>query len=112
VGRSRPCVEPLESRLAPAAHDTLNTAVPLTFDADQKAQVPGTLADPNQVDLYQVRLNSGDELTAVVQSASFDNPVNSYLRIFDASGEQLDTNDNQLIGGIPLTYEVQAVGLY
>ena len=127
----------MENRLALSAHDILATAVPLPFDNNQQAQVSSALADPNQVDLYQIQLSAGDEVTAEVHAYSLSsildrllgknvfnntapqenayspgNPLDSGLRVFDASGHQIALNDNA--GGLDpaLTFTAPAAGPY
>ena len=89
----RPRLERLEDRLPPAAHDTLASAIPVPFDANQRAQVSDTLADPNQVNLYGLQLHAGDEVVADVTDQSLGNPA-SCLRIFNSAGQQLAVQAN------------------
>ncbi len=49
------------------AHDTLDTALSLTVAGGQD-EASGLLADPNQVDLYAVSLQAGDEVTLGVSA--------------------------------------------
>src|SRR5205823_3256471 len=91
--QARPRLELLENRLAPAAHDTLSTALTLTFDRSQQAQAVGALAAPNQVDLYAIPLQAGSEVAADVRSQSQGSPA-SCLRIFDETGRQLAFQEN------------------
>ena len=79
-----PRLERLEKRIAPAAHDTLGTAIPLTLVGDQ-AQASGILALANQVDLYAVSLQAGDQVALGV-SAQAPGSLESALRAFDGSG--------------------------
>jgi hypothetical protein len=102
----------LEDRLAPAAHDTLATALPLPFDGNLQAQASASLPDPNQVDLYRVQLNAGDLVTAQVTAYSPSNLLDSGLRVFDASGRQLAFNDNRDGFDPRLTVTVPGDGLY
>jgi hypothetical protein len=87
-------------------HDTLATAVPVG------SLFSTTLVDPNQVDLYQVPLNAGDEIVAAVQAYSLNNPLDSALRLFDASGHQLAFNDNWTGPDPRLAFIAPASGLY
>ncbi len=63
----RPRLERLENRLAPAAVDTRTTAISLTFTSNQ-AQARGDLLSANQVDLYAVSLQVGDEVAVDVSA--------------------------------------------
>jgi len=109
---TRPGLECLEARLAPAAHDTLATALPLKFDDKLQAQVSASLASPIQVDLYAVQVQAGDEVTARVNAYSPGNPLDSGLRIFDGSGRQLAFNDNNNSYDPALTFTPPTAGLY
>ncbi len=108
----RPGLEILEDRLAPAAHDTLATAVALCWDGNQQAQFAAALTDPNQADLYQIPLHAGDLVTAAVMAYRPDNPLDSALRVFDAGGRQMAFDDNQ--GGFDpgLTFTPPATAVY
>ncbi len=48
----RPALEPMESRLAPAAHETLAAAIPLFGGGSTQAQVSDTLANPHATEYY------------------------------------------------------------
>jgi hypothetical protein len=102
----------LEDRLAPAAHDTLATAIPLKFDSNLQASVFSVLSDPNQVDLYHIQLRSGDEVTAQVRAYTSSNKLDSGLRVFDSSGRQLAFNDNQDGFDPRLIFNAPAAGDY
>ena len=85
-------------------NDTLVTATTLTFDASGQARLAGlTLGDgpygsPSglDVDIFKVSLPRGGEITGEVRAKRLSSPssLDSYLRIFDASGVQLTSNDN------------------
>jgi hypothetical protein len=102
----------LEDRLAPAAHDTLATAVPLPpWDNNNQTEVGGILTAVNQVDMYSVSLNAGDEITVNV-TAQQQRALESYLRIFDSRGQQVASQANM---GSPETarrFDVLAAGVY
>ncbi|HKI37278.1 MAG TPA: VCBS repeat-containing protein [Gemmataceae bacterium] len=109
--RSRPWLERLEHRLAPAAHDMLATAIPLVFDSQLQAQGSGTLATSNQVDLYAVQLNAGDEVTADVTAQNLGSPQ-SELRLFNSSGQQLAFAANTASLDTSLTVDALGSGFY
>jgi hypothetical protein len=113
--RFRPRVEWLEHRLAPA-NDTLATALPLTItnQALLAAQAAGTLDVPNQVDLYQVQLNAGDEVTAEVvgNPANFFPLTDSGLRILDSSGQPLAATGTRQGYDARLTFTAPLTGVY
>ena len=106
----RPYTERLEDRLAPAAHDTLATALPLSFVASPVAQVSGTLSTANQVDLYSVTLHQGDQLTAAINAQQQGSPLNAALRLFDSSGAELPATDSSNGGDPQLTFTITGSG--
>jgi len=95
--------------------DTLATALPLAFDGNQLALASGAIAEPNQVDLYQIRLSAGDTVSAGVAAYSPSNLLQSYLRAFDGNGTQLAlSNTFSLNGPIDphLLFTAPAAGRY
>ena len=106
-----PWVECLENRLVLAAHDTLGTAVPLVFDANQQAQYANSLADPNQVDLYAITLAASDQVVVDVTSQTLNSPA-ICLRIFDNAGQQVAFQPNTGGFQVSTTFEVPATGTY
>ena len=108
---ARPRLEMLENRLAPAAHDTLSSALALTFNPSQQAQATSTLVAPAQVDLYALQLQAGNEIAADVRAQSLNSPA-SCLRIFDGSGHQLAFQENS--GGLDTnqTFDAMTTGTY
>ncbi len=108
--RFRPALERLEERLPPA-HDTLNTAVALSFAAGPVAQVSGTLNTANQVDLYAVTLHQGDQLTAAINAQQQGSSLQAALRLFDSNGVALSATTSS--GGDPqLTFSVTVSETY
>ena len=108
----RPRLERLEHRLAPAAFDTRTTAIALTFAGNQQAQAGGDLLSSNQVDLYAVSLQAGDEV-AVDVSTPAGSSLQAALRIFDGGGRQLAFQENQNPGAdTVLTFDALAAGTY
>ena len=101
-----PHLERLEKRIAPAGHDTLGTAISLPVVGGQ-AQASGVLAGANQVDLYAVSLQAGDE-AALGVSAQAPGSLQSALRAFDGGGGQLPLQ--QSTGG--LTFAAAVTGVY
>ncbi len=114
----RPRLEVLEDRLTPSGLDTLSQAQSVPFDpASQTALVSGSLADPNQVDLYAVQLDRGDEVTAQVNKDAL-NPPDTGLRVFDSSGQQLAFSFNPLqfrtgaVDSPPLIFDAPENGVF
>jgi hypothetical protein len=103
----RPRLEHLEARLAPA-HDTLATAIPLTF-VSHTAQVSATLVQ-NQADLYAVTLRAGDEIAADA-SSPMPSGLASCLRVFDRDGHQVAFEENAG-GDTTLTFDAPTAGVY
>ena len=101
-----PRLERLEKRIAPAGHDTLGTAIPLPVVGGQ-AQASGVLAGANQVDLYAVSLQAGDQ-AALGISAHAPGSLQSTLRAFDSRGGQLPLQ--QSTGS--LTFDAAVTGVY
>ena len=73
-------------------NDTLATAELLNF-------VPGTdvtksedIADPSDVDLYLLNLSAGDSVAAHADANG--SPLDGMLRVFDAAGNELTSNDD------------------
>ena len=65
------------------------------FDASQTASAVQQIALPNTVDLYQIQLNTGDQVTATVNAHSLNSSLNAVvLRIFDRNGVQITMDDN------------------
>lgn len=89
-----PRLECLEGRFPPAAHDTLMTALSLNFDSNNMVQLSGALATPDQVDIYAVQLNAGDEVSANVTSQSTGGSSSFWFRAFDGTGKQLAFQEN------------------
>jgi subtilisin family serine protease len=50
--------------------------------------------DSGDVDLYFVDLVAGDLIEAAVRARELDSPLDSYLRLFDATGNELAANDD------------------
>ena len=108
----RPRLEWLENRLAPAVHDTLNTALQISFAASPVAQVSDTLTTANQVDLYAVTLHQGDQLTAAINAQQQGSSLQAALRLFDSSGTELPATASSNGGDPQLTFSVPGSGTY
>ncbi len=67
------------------------------------------------VDLYQFQASPGSALSAVTSLPAGGSPADTYLRLFDALGNELASNDNDPAGGTlysALTYTFTASGTY
>jgi subtilisin family serine protease/subtilisin-like proprotein convertase family protein len=81
-------------------NDTMALATPVAFGGSGRADFTGvTLGDglsaQLDVDLYRITLPRGGLITAEVTAANLDVPssLDSYLRLFDANGQELAAND-------------------
>jgi hypothetical protein len=104
----RPRLEPLEKRITPDAGDTLNTAV-LTglgptvgsYSVPSEHLGDGTFGSKD-VDMYQVNVNAGQFLSARTSQPAGGQYMDTILRLFDSSGNQLTYNDD--FGGTTYSY--------
>lgn len=81
-------------------NDTIPTATPVTFGANSTAFFSGmTIGDglfgALDVDLYRINMPRGGLITARVDAKTLATPSNldSYLRLFNASGQEIASND-------------------
>src|SRR5271156_5444672 len=72
-----PQLEQLEDRLPPAAHDTLATAIPVSIHGSQPALFSEDITSANDVDLYAVTLQAGQQVTANVSAQRLGSPLNA-----------------------------------
>src|ERR1700722_8655933 len=107
----KPRLERLEPRLAPS-HDTLADAVGLSFAVGPVADVSGKLATANQVDLYAIRLQAGDQLTADVSAQGPGEPLAAAVRLFDPNGSPPPIIDKSVGLDILISYSVASSGTY
>jgi hypothetical protein len=113
----RPAVTLSASTLTPAADvgDTLATAQALTLPLDGQATVSATIGDGANgaldVDLYKITLGAGEVLSVGLNAASY-----SELRIFDAAGKQLATQNGSYVSpgatGLVAQFTAPAAGVY
>ncbi len=104
------------------ANDTLATATALTFNASGQVNIAGaTIGDgpfgtPSglDVDIYQVSLPRGGQITAEIRAKRLSSSSNldSYLRIFSATGVEIVGNDNYYGSDSYLDVFVLTGGLY
>lgn len=101
-------------------NDTLATAYSLgSFTGSGQAQVTGvTVGDgvqgPLDVDLFSVTIPRGGLITARVDAANLasPSPLDSYLRLFDARGQELNANDQYHGSDSFLDFYVTTGGVY
>ena len=81
-------------------NDSLATATAVPFNTDDSVRLSGFLGDGDHadadIDLYSLTLTAGSILTADVDARTLATPsrLDSFLRIFDASGTELTANDD------------------
>jgi hypothetical protein len=85
------------------AGDTLSAALPVNAPAGVKAEVSGNMGDGSfltrDVDLFRVSLTAEQTLVADVDAFQLDgggqlSTLNSYLRVFDSTGQEVASNDD------------------
>ena len=81
--------------------DSLDSALPVILEANQSVEIDATIGDGNHgakdVDLYQVHLFAGQTVSIDVDAEYDDDhsgisSLDSFLRVFDASGNELAAN--------------------
>src|SRR4051812_11673072 len=81
--RVRLWFDQLESRVLLSAGDSIANAVALSFlpasASSQTAHVTEYLADPSGVQLNQIHLNTGDVVTAAVNTSPYGGGLNALL---------------------------------
>ncbi|MEW6493893.1 MAG: S8 family serine peptidase, partial [Cyanobacteriota bacterium] len=88
-----------------------NDTIGLAIATGLSSTSPGTFKDkgaigdnPNlasglDVDFLQIQLNAGDQVTIDIDTAGLNSSLNSVVRLFDLSGNQLAFNDNAAASG-------------
>jgi hypothetical protein len=101
LGALSPLSTPLSDLTPPAdVGDTLATALDVGLLANQSVSVAGSIASGLDVDLYRVTLQAGDLLSFIVSGAA----NYTYVRVFDASGTQVDATRSANPGSANPTY--------
>jgi hypothetical protein len=93
-----------DETLATATNVPLGFGQPVVSASSTIGQGPdrqpaGTRA--NDVDLYAVPLNAGQQLQVQVDAASLGSKLDSYLRVFDSAGNEFQNNDDGPTPGKP-----------
>src|SRR5262249_5187341 len=98
--RCRPRLESLEDRVVPDAGDTLQRALNThlgpsagTYTMLSEHLGHGSLGSLH-VDLYKLKANAGEALTAATSPAVGGASMDTILRLFDAAGNELASNDD------------------
>ncbi len=92
-------------------HDSLTAAIPVTLNEDQQTQLAGALAYANQVNLYAVSLESGDQLSADI-AGRVAGTLAAGLRIFDQDGRQLALQENTASPDTTQSFVAASAGRY
>ena len=85
-------------------NDTILSANPIALDSSSPIEISGEIGDNpnvernNDVDLFEVSLNTGDTLSVDLDAAINGSTLNSVLTIFDVNGNLLAQNDNNSLG--------------
>src|SRR5262249_38645734 len=66
------------------------------------------ISDVNDVDMFAVRLQAGDEVAVTTKAPTLD----TALRVFDGAGRQLAFNDDRENTNAGLTFDAPADGVY
>jgi hypothetical protein len=106
-------LERLEKRilLSLSPGEVLGSAAQLSFNSIDTAQASGFLAQPKQVDFYQVQLHVGDQVNVQLNAQTAGSGLDGLLRVFNPSGQQVGLDDQE--GGNPqLTFQATAPGIY
>jgi subtilisin-like proprotein convertase family protein len=101
------------------SNDTLASATPVSFGTSGAAEFTGvTLGNGifgnNDVDLYRIDLPKGGQITTQVfaQRRALPSTLDSYIRLFNAAGEQLSSNDQFFGSDSFISYFVSTGGTY
>ena len=79
--------------VATEPNDDISSATAIDFNISKSVAISGAIDDGLDVDFFQVQLNAGNTLIADIDNAEASG-LNSVVTIFDASGNQVDINDD------------------
>lgn len=74
-------------------NDQISEATPLA-NIESTHTVTDTIDNPQDVDMYSVTVSAGERVTFNLNSARDNGLTDSYLRLFDSAGNQIDANDD------------------
>ncbi|NJQ97614.1 MAG: hypothetical protein HC784_08135 [Hydrococcus sp. CSU_1_8] len=80
--------------IAQAVETNLSSSDPGTFNTFGFIGDNENVPDGEDVDLYKVQLNAGDNLFVDIDAQDFGSPLNSVLRVFNAAGNQVAFSDD------------------
>jgi hypothetical protein len=104
-------LEWLEDRTLLAGH-TLATATPLALAAGRLTTVSGFLPSGRSVDLYALSLAAGATVRAAVAAQSIGSTLDGVLRVFNAAGQPVASNDNFAGLDPRLAFQAPTAGTY
>ena len=84
--------------LATAIATELNSSTPGRYVA--RGEIGDNSFKAQDVDLYKVQVSAGDRLVADIDATAFGSPLDSILRVFDATGRPLAADDDAITGGV------------
>ena len=95
------------------ANSDIANATPVSFIRGVPAFPSGQIAFPRDADLFQLQLYKGDVVQVAVNALAIGSPLQSAVRLFDASGHDVQA----AVVGTPtsdptLTYQASAAGTY
>lgn len=77
-------------------------------EGEQAVSLDGRIDSENDVDIYEVRLDLGDGITANLDTTGLNSGLDSYLRLFDPEGNEL-AFDNDSEGNLPNGSELDSL---
>ena len=72
--------------------EAVNTGI--TPTGERSTTIDNVIASTSDVDIYQFKLNQGDTITLDIDAAIQDSDLDSVLRLFDSSGNEIVNNDD------------------
>jgi subtilisin family serine protease/subtilisin-like proprotein convertase family protein len=100
-------------------NDTLATATPVAFNASGQGGYSGVTLGNGvggnlDVDIYRIDIPRGGQITAEINARRLSNPsvFDSYLRLFNALGQEISSNDNFFAQDSYLDFFVPTGGTY
>ncbi|MBL8798372.1 MAG: hypothetical protein JNM56_31040, partial [Planctomycetia bacterium] len=94
------------------AADRLATALPVPFGPSGIVSLSGHLATGRDVLLYALDLQAGETITAAIDTQAPASALDGVLRVFDASGRCLASNDNLVGKDARLTFQAATTGTF
>src|SRR5262249_21916269 len=100
--------------LATAIATGLNSATPATYIAQGVIGDNKHVAPTLDVDMYRFQLSAGDMARIDIDAFAFASPLDSVLRVFDATGVQVTGNDEPVagVGDAHLEFVAKTTGTY